>query len=141
MDPRETQEEALHRLLAKGHDEGCQVLDDSRYDWWPWACRVTSSQPGQVPYTVNLAPGPLHGCDCEGYERWQRCKHYALALENAGLLPDLPDRDGDELDDHGLWTEACAAAPRTLAHMTRAERRAAARADLERRAAAEGAAA
>lgn len=86
----ETLEEALHRLCAKGHAEGCAVLDED-YAWFPQACRVRGSD-GVTAYVVNLMPGhPLHGCDCDGYERWQRCKHYAMALEVAGLLPDLPD--------------------------------------------------
>jgi hypothetical protein len=70
-----------------------------------FACRVTSSRPGHVPYVVNLTPGHLHGRDCEGYFRWHRCKHYALALEAAGWLPDV-ELDGDELDDQGLWKAA-----------------------------------
>ena len=82
--------------------------------WEPFACRVKSSRPGHFPYVVNLIPGHLHGCDCEGYFRWQRCKHYALALEAAGWLPDA-ELDGDELDDHGLWETAVAASPTSAA--------------------------
>ena len=74
-------------------------------------------------------PGHLHGCDCEGHFRWQRCKHYALALDVAGWLPDV-ELDGDELlaDDQELWEAAIAASPRSLV-----DRRAAAAADLAAR--------
>jgi hypothetical protein len=80
---------ALQRLAAKAHAEGLIVLDDVGAA--PFACRVTSSREGEAPYVVNLTPGPLHGCGCKGYERHQRCKHYALCLELAGWLPDPPD--------------------------------------------------
>src|SRR5215218_9184852 len=73
---------ALHRLAAKGQSEGLIVLDDLGAA--PFACRVTSSRPGHFPFIVNLAPGPLHGCDCAGYAKFQYCKHYALCLDVAG---------------------------------------------------------
>jgi hypothetical protein len=117
---------ALHRLAAKGHDEDLVILDDVGVA--PFACRVTSSRPGHFPYVVTIAPGPLHGCDCEGYARHQRCKHYCLALEAAGWLPDvelLAAGDGKELDDHELWDAAVASAavPTPIALMSRADRR------------------
>jgi hypothetical protein len=117
---------ALHRLAHKAHEEGLQLLPEP---WAPYASRVSSSRLGHFPYVVNLMPGHLHGCDCEGYFRWQRCKHYALALDIAGWLPDV-ELDGDELlaDDHGLWEAAVAADP--IALTSRADRRAAAAADL-----------
>jgi hypothetical protein len=99
---------ALHRLAAKGHDEDLVILDDVGVA--PFACRVTSSRPGHFPYVVTLAPGPAHGCDCEGYFRWERCKHYALCVEAAGWLPDV-ELVGDELDDQELWEAAVAASP------------------------------
>ena len=102
---------ALERLAHKAHEEGLEILPEP---WEPFACRVASSRPGHFPYVVNLVPGHLHGCDCEGYFRWQRCKHYALCLEAAGWLPDvelLADGDCKELDDHGLWEAAVAASP------------------------------
>jgi hypothetical protein len=111
---------ALHRLARKAHEEGV-VIDNLGAA--PFACRVSSSRPGHFPYVVNIAPGPLHGCDCEGYARHQRCKHYVLALEAAGWLPDVP-LDGDELDDHGVWEAAVDATPTSL--MSRGERLAAA---------------
>jgi hypothetical protein len=101
---------ALHRLAHKAHEEGLGILPEP---WEPFASRVSSSRPGHFPYVVNLTPGHLHGCDCEGYFRWQRCKHYALALEAAGWLPDV-ELDGDELDDEGLWEAAVAASPTIL---------------------------
>jgi hypothetical protein len=101
---------ALHRLAHKAHEERLGILPEP---WEPFACRVSSSRPGHFPYVVNLTPGHLHGCDCEGYFRWQRCKHYALALEVAGWLPDV-ELDGDELDDEGLWEAAVAASPTIL---------------------------
>ena len=56
---------ALHRLAAKAHAEGLVILDDLGAA--PFACRVTSSREGHAPYIVNLTPGPLHGCQCQGY--------------------------------------------------------------------------
>ena len=103
---------ALHRLAAKGHDEDLVILDDVGVA--PFACRVTSSRPGHFPYVVTIAPGPLHGCDCEGYARHQRCKHDCLALEAAGWLPDvelLADSDCKELDDQDMWEVAVATPP------------------------------
>jgi len=101
---------ALERLAHKAHEEGLEILPEP---WAPFASRVSSSRPGHFPYVVNLMPGHLHGCDCEGYFRWQRCKHYALALEVAGWLPDV-ELAGDELDDEGLWEAAIAASPTLL---------------------------
>src|SRR5215204_471941 len=117
---------ALHRLAHKAHEEGLEILPEP---WAPYASRVSSSRPGHFPYVVNLMPGHLHGCDCEGYFRWQRCKHYALALDVAGWLPDV-ELDDDELlaDDHGLWEAAVAEDP--IALTSRADRSAAAAADL-----------
>ena len=122
---------ALERLAHKAHEEGLQILPEP---WEPFACRVSSSRPGHFPYVVNLMPGHLHGCDCEGYFRWQRCKHYALALEAAGWLPDV-ELDGDELDDQELWEAATAAhaAPTPIALMSPADRRRVAAASLAAR--------
>jgi hypothetical protein len=136
---------ALERLAHKAHAEGVVILDDLGAA--PFACRVSSSRPGHFPYVVNLTPGPAHGCDCEGYFRWERCKHYALCVEAAGWLPDV-ELVGNELDDQGLWDAAVAASspcpspaeggvspapvvPVSL--MSRADRRAAAAADLAQR--------
>lgn len=80
---------ALVRLAEKAHAEDLVILDDLHLA--PFACRVTSSREGEAPYVVNLTPGPWHGCGCKGYERHQRCMHYALCLELAGWLPDPPD--------------------------------------------------
>jgi hypothetical protein len=105
----ETLADALHRLNAKAHAEGIRALPCSRP---PFGWQMTSSREGHPPYTVFLGR-VLHGCDCDGYEKWGRCKHYALALELAGWLPDFDD-------------------PPAVA--TAAERRRLALADLERRA-------
>jgi hypothetical protein len=127
---------ALERLAHKAHEEGLEILPEP---WAPFASRVSSSRAGHFPYVVNLTPGHLHGCDCEGYFRWQRCKHYALALEAAGWLPDvelLADGDCKELDDHHLWEVAIAASPAAappVSLMSRTDRRAAAAADLAAR--------
>jgi hypothetical protein len=136
---------ALERLAHKAHEEGVIILDDLGAA--PFAYRVSSSRPGHSPYVVNLTPGPAHGCDCEGYFRWERCKHYALCVETAGWLPDVELlADGDELlaDDQELWEAAVAIAPSHLGSpspapvvpvslMSRADRRAAAAADLAQR--------
>jgi hypothetical protein len=123
---------ALERFAHKAHEEGLTILPEP---WAPFASRVSSSRAGHFPYVVNLTPGHLHGCDCEGYFRWERCKHYALCVEAAGWLPDV-ELVGDELDDHGLWEAAVAASPASalpVSLMSRADRRAAAAADLAQR--------
>jgi hypothetical protein len=79
---------ALHRLAAKAHAEGLVILDDG---FAPYACRVTSSRPGEAPYIVNIVASRFHGCSCPGYAKHQRCKHYALCLDAAGWLPEPPD--------------------------------------------------
>jgi hypothetical protein len=116
--PREPLAVALHRLAAKAHAEGLVILDDVGAA--PFACRVTSSREGHAPYVVNLAPGPLHGCQCQGYAKFQRCKHYALCLEAAGWLPELPD-------------DPPPGAPAPISILPRTERRAMAAADLAAR--------
>ena len=115
---------ALERLAHKAHEEGLEILPEP---WAPFTCRVSSSQPGHFPYVVNLAPGPLHGCHCAGYAKFQYCKHYALCLAAAGWLPDVP-LDDQELDDRGMEAAAMAALPRSLT-----DRRTAAAADLSTR--------
>jgi hypothetical protein len=114
---RESLAAALHRLAQKAHAEGCHILDDG---FAPYACRVSSSRAGEAPYIVNLAPGRLHGCGCAGYQRYQRCKHYSLALEAAGWLPAPPD-------------DPPPGAPAPISALPRAERRELAAADLAAR--------
>lgn len=116
--PRESLASALTRLAEKAHAEGLVIIDDLRLA--PVACRVTSSRPGEAPYVVSLAPGRCHGCDCPGYEKHQRCKHYALCLEAAGWLPEVDPPEGPP-----------PAGP--ISMLSRADRRALAAADLEAR--------
>ncbi len=84
--------------------------------------------PVTSPTSSRSPLAPLHGCDCEGYFRWERCKHYALCVEAAGWLPDVELlAAGDELDDHDLWEAAVAtspAAPPPIPLMSRTDPRA-----------------
>lgn len=136
----ETLADALHRLNAKAHAEGIRALPCSVP---PFGWQMSSAREGVPPYTVLLGR-VLHGCDCDGYEKWGRCKHYALALELAGWLPDFDDAadvaakaetrrralERDRGDMGGANGDDYAD---ELATMSRAERRAAAAADLARR--------
>ncbi|HEU0114799.1 MAG TPA: hypothetical protein VFQ80_08980, partial [Thermomicrobiales bacterium] len=54
----------------------------------------SASEPG-VLYCVVIDPrSKSYGCDCQGWERHRRCKHFALALEAAGWLPEPPEPEG-----------------------------------------------
>jgi hypothetical protein len=150
----ETLADALHRLNAKAHAEGIRALPCSRP---PFGWQMTSSREGMPPYTVLLGRA-LHGCDCDGSEKWGRCKHYALALELAGWLPDFEDAAGvaaaaERRREALSWADAAGQdaelAPRRdagdlggangddyrdeISSMSQAQRRAAAAADLARR--------
>ncbi len=108
---------ALTRLTQKAHREGLLILDDG---FAPYACRVSSAR-GEAPYLVVIAPDTSgHGRDCPGYEKHQRCKHYALCLEAAGWLPEVDPPD-----------DPPPAAP--ISALPRADRRALAAADLAAR--------
>lgn len=82
--------ENLHRMLDKAHTEGVRILDLAHCSAWPGleGARVSSSRADLPPYVVILT-GAEAGCDCPGYEKHGYCKHWALVLDRAGLLPEL----------------------------------------------------
>lgn len=88
--------ENLHRMLDKAHAEGVRILDVTHCPDWPGleGARVSSSRIGLPPYFVILK-GSEAGCDCPGYEKHGYCKHWALVLDRAGLLPDLEEEPGE----------------------------------------------
>lgn len=120
--------ENLHRMLDKAHTEGVRILDVAHCPDWPGleGARVSSSREGLPPYFVILT-GPESGCDCPGYEKHGYCKHWALVLDRAGLLPD---------DDPEPPTAASATPDPWAAPVDLTSRRQAASADLARRQAA-----
>jgi hypothetical protein len=79
----------LHRMLDKAHADGVAVLGVAHHPSKPGilGAHVSSSRPDQPPYAVWLY-GEHSGCDCPGYEKHGYCKHWALVLDRAGLLPD-----------------------------------------------------
>jgi hypothetical protein len=124
-------------MLDKAHAEGVAILGLAHHPSKPGilGAQVSSSRPGELPYAVWLY-GADSGCDCPGYEKHGYCKHWALVLDRAGLLPDLEEAPGE--------TPAAAehtAAPWELptptilvaAAMQHPDRKAAAAADLARR--------
>lgn len=82
--------EDLHRLLDRAHSQGVRILHVAKDPDKPGliGAQVSSSRPDMPPYTVLLT-GPMAGCDCDGYERHGRCKHFALTVAWAGWLPEL----------------------------------------------------
>lgn len=84
---------ALHRLADKGRAEGVRVTlaltgHDSTY------LASSASVPGLL-YCVVIDPrSKSYGCDCQGWAKHRRCKHFALAIEAAGWLPEPPDDPG-----------------------------------------------
>lgn len=89
--------EDLHRLLDKGEAEGCYVTPPGNLEWqdkgWYRVMGSADKETGERHcYAVCIAPGhPMHGCECAGWEGFGRCKHYALALDFHGWLPERPE--------------------------------------------------
>lgn len=92
MDHRFVAPETLYRMLDKAHAEGVAVLGVANHPSKPaiLGAHVSSSRVGELPYAVWLY-GAGSGCDCPGYEKHGYCKHWALVLDRAGLLPELAD--------------------------------------------------
>lgn len=126
----------LHRLLEKGEKEGCYVEPAGNPEWndrgWYKVMGSANKETGERhSYAVCIAPGhPMHGCECEGWEGFGRCKHYALALDYHGWLPERPDDDPEPPRREATTQEAAEAA--YLQGTTHDRRRAAAE-DLARR--------
>lgn len=75
----------LHRLADRARAERLRL---QRAPGSATQFRAESrSRPGHWHY-LELGAGASHGCDCEGYERWRRCRHYAAALAANNWLPD-----------------------------------------------------
>jgi hypothetical protein len=84
---------AFARLAAKGAAEGVTVEYAHTGSIGTYTAS-SASAPG-VRYCIVIDPrSPSYGCDCQGWERHQRCKHFALALEAAGWLPEPPEPEG-----------------------------------------------
>ena len=69
--------QALRRLAEKARKEGVKLFhnrDDGRW----FASSV--SRPGAIHYVTG------YSCDCRGFARHQRCKHYAALLSALGWL-------------------------------------------------------
>jgi len=77
---RETVDEAFHRLAAEARRMGITVyrVQGSKGPAW---FSPSSSRPG-VAHALTAV-----SCDCEGFLRWQRCRHLAALLDHLGWLP------------------------------------------------------
>lgn len=155
MEHRFVAPETLYRMLDKAHAEGVAVLGVTHHPTKPGilGAHVSSSRAGELPYAVWLY-GADSGCDCPGYAKHGYCKHWALVLDRAGLLPELEEEPGSspaQLEPAGITAEAqadpwvdharehAAALARTeafIAAMQRPDRKAAALVDLTHRQAA-----
>lgn len=142
--------ETLHRMLDKAHAEGVRILHTAQLPERPGirGAQVSSSRPGEPPYTVLLYAAGFVGCDCPGYEQHGYCKHWALVLDRAGLLPELPEAAAAPGETPAAavpaeaqpdpWAPAPVSARELItstvtAAMNPADRKAAAAADLARR--------
>jgi hypothetical protein len=82
---RETVDEAFLRLAAEARRHGITVY------------RVQGPKGPQWFSPSQSRPGVAHAltavsCDCDGFLRWQRCRHLAALLDRLGWLPVLsPD--------------------------------------------------
>lgn len=80
---KETLVQALHRLAGQARELDLQVF---RYDLTNGGREyfVTShSEPGRLHRVTMLS------CDCPGFQRHQRCSHFAALLDAIGELPPL----------------------------------------------------
>lgn len=140
MEHRSVSPIVLHRMLDKAHREGVHILHTASLPDRPGirGAQVSSSRPGHPPYTVLLFADGLVGCDCPGYEKFGYCKHWALTLDAAGLLPALAEEPGKapaaaDLDGPMPWDIPTVAVAAALQHP---DRKAAALVDLSSRQAA-----
>ncbi|MDQ3222081.1 MAG: hypothetical protein M3Q75_01185, partial [Gemmatimonadota bacterium] len=81
----ETVDEALHRLAAETRWMGVTVyrVQGSKDPGW----FSTSRSRPRVAHALTAV-----SCDCQGFLRWQWCRHRAALLDHLGWLPVLsPD--------------------------------------------------
>ena len=82
---RETRDQAVIRLAVEARRRGVTVykVEGSKGPAWFSPSR---SRPGGVHALTAVS------CDCDGFVRWQRCRHLAALLDHLGWLPALsPD--------------------------------------------------
>jgi len=81
----ETVDAAFHRLAAEARRMGIAVYRVEGAKGPQWFC-PSQSRPG-VAHALTAV-----SCDCDGFLRWQRCRHLAALLDRLGWLPVLsPD--------------------------------------------------
>lgn len=84
---RETRLERLQRLYDKACREELDIIG-SKTEAGIYV--VTSSRDRRVGYFVYVVADGRGNCECEGYQKYQACKHYALALAVSGIMQ-VPD--------------------------------------------------
>jgi hypothetical protein len=83
MQARETVDEAIVRLAMEARRSGVRVYRANE-TWYA---------------TSQSRPGVLHrlsaySCTCDGFLRWQRCRHHSALLDHLNWLPSVtPDPD------------------------------------------------
>jgi len=77
---RETVDQAFHRLTAEARRQGITVyrVEGSKGPAW---FSASQSRPG-VAHALTAV-----SCDCDGFLRWQRCRHLAALLDRLEWLP------------------------------------------------------
>lgn len=80
---RPTTNDDLFRLAAEADQRGVRILTTSAGEFY-----ATSSRAPGLIYHVS----PSTGCQCHGYQRHQRCTHYAALLNALGVIPFTSDR-------------------------------------------------
>jgi len=77
---RETVDQAFHRLAGEARRQGVTVYRVAGSKGPAWFS-PSQSRPG-VAHSLTAV-----SCTCEGFIRWQRCRHLARLLDVLGWLP------------------------------------------------------
>ncbi len=80
----ETMAEKWHRLARLASEQGVTLL---RAHCTGEVFATSISHPGEIHRLTPSDDG--FACSCEGWARWQRCKHAAALLADLGWLPTL----------------------------------------------------
>src|SRR5581483_9196094 len=84
---------AFARLAEKGAAQGVTV--EYAHTGAVGTYIASSASDPSIRYCVVIDPrSRSYGCDCPGWQKHRRCKHFALALEAAGWLPEPPEPEG-----------------------------------------------
>lgn len=83
--PTETHEQAIGRLAEKARQTGVSVFEYPHTGEWYSPSRSEQNRLHRVT---------LVSCDCQGFQKWQRCSHHSALLDHLGHLPTDPQPSG-----------------------------------------------